>query len=207
MNEPAKVVPLLKPAPAQNIFLENWKMVLALTTNPNLKFIRVLNEVASVTNKQILLRSPLALQNGAYLLNERNEFVLFRVPAYTSYPDLELLKPRFENMIGCEITRPVIESIIPFLSEVQKYDGDVTLDREGFFMKQNPSYYFKFPLHSIKTPRSYNPNYLKIALKEMLRYDCIYVSREEVTEDSPLIIGLGWNSCALIAPLGIKNYY
>lgn len=200
LTDPPKALP---PAAAQpNYLKENWKLLLSANCPDSLKYVRVANNVATITNGCTLLRCPINYPNGFYYVGEKETLVYTTPPSYFAYPDVESLEPPLQRMKPfCQLTREVIGPMITFLEEVRKLDGYVIFDKSGMMMKQDIRRYFQYPFNLETDEVCVDPFYLKLALIEMLRYDYIVLSRERPLERAtPLFFGIDWGRCALVMP-------
>jgi len=205
----------VKPTPKQDepkFFRENWKKVMASTEQSKYKLIRVRDKVASITNGKILLRTPVPEDDGFYTLGSYNQMLPNQDHQWMSYPDIDQSRPDFDKLKPtCQIPREVLGQMGQFCEAVRQRKGLVMMDVNGMSMVQDGNLAYNYPFN-IKNEEIFNPNHLKLALTEMLRYDFVYVAKERgslyVEDTYPLILGHDWGRCALIMPLvGSGGYY
>jgi len=174
----------------------------------HLQFVRVLDKTANITNGNMLLRRYVDAPNGLYNI-EIDGCLSPTTPKFSpgnAYPDLELMRPPLEKLKPfCNITRAALSQFIMFCQEVRKAWGDVIVDKDSMWMKQNPLTIFRFPFN-VPHPIIINPVFLEIAFIEMLQYPEIYLLREidtdlGVDQVTPVVFGVDWGSCALIMPI------
>lgn len=203
-------------------FLENWKRVMA-TAPTIMKMVRVIGGVASITNGRLLLRCQTGadVADGFYKMVGTNnrlipitEFDHGRVWSRSSnygywgnnmvmYPDIEQFNPRFETLSPfCEIDKPLMKTMMAICEHIRRLDGNLLLGDNYLTMRQKPhedlTLTFNF---SIPNGDEYmiDPEELKLALVEMMRYDRVFLTRKESDVSQPLILGLNWGQCALIS--------
>jgi hypothetical protein len=200
LTEPPKALPQ---AAQPNFLRENWRMVLSTGCPDSLKYVRVLNQVATITNGKIILRCPINYPNGFYYVGEKEPLVYATPPSYFTYPDIESAETQLKAMKPfCNLTREVIGPMITFLEGVRKLDGSVIFDKSGMMMRQDTRQYFQYPFNLETDEVHLSPLYLKLALVEMLRYDCVVLSRErQIERETPLFFGLDWQRCTLVMPM------
>ena len=76
---------------------------------------------------------------------------------------------------------------------------DLCLTKEGIYLLDNPKHpHFRFPLN-LPAEVIVSASQLKLALIEMMRYDSIYLFRENWEQYTPLVLGHNWESCALVS--------
>jgi len=93
ISEPSKVIPIeqkaLPPVNTANFLKENWKLVLSLDCPENLKYVRVIHSIATITNGKIVIRCPVNYPDGFYYVGEKEPLIYATPPKYFSYPDTE----------------------------------------------------------------------------------------------------------------------
>ena len=200
-------------------FLENWKRVMA-TAHTIMKMVRVIKGVATVTNGKVFLRCPAGeVEDGFYkMIGTDNRLIPItefdhdrlwsRREQYWGspqlfFPDVEQFNPRFEMLKPfCALDKKLIQNMMAISEHVRKVDGQLLMGDNYLTMQQRPhgdltlTYNFSVPNGDEYV---INPEELKLALIEMLRYDQVYLARKESDSPQPLIIGLNWNRCALLA--------
>lgn len=184
-----------------------------------LKIVRVRDGVASLTDGVILLRRSVmtphgpAVPDGCYDVRLGGELSPTTNPDWMKYPDIDLCCPDGINPRSgkaqiqplCEITNEALSFMVPLVQEIRhKYQGTVTIHKEGMYMRQNPDVGFRYPFN-IPTVTTVNPFYLEFVLIEMLQYPTVYLLREHRREDgdeqcTPLIFGRDWANCGLVMP-------
>ena len=202
-------------------FLENWKRVMA-TAPSIMKMVRVINGVATVTNGRVFLRCPAGeVEDGFYkMVSTENrlipitEFDHDRVWSKSSsyyysdnpslyFPDIEQFNPGFDRLKPfCALDKKLIQNIMSICNHVRKVDGNLLLGDNYLTMQQRPHSDLTLTYNfSVPNGDEYiiSPEELKLALIEMLRYDQVYLARKESDSPQPLVIGLNWNRCALLA--------
>ncbi|MCX6822065.1 MAG: hypothetical protein NTW30_04785 [Candidatus Aenigmarchaeota archaeon] len=173
--EPPKALP---PASQPPTFLkQNWRTVLSTDCPDIFKYVRVVRNVATITNGKIVLRCPVNYPNGFYYIGEREDLICTTSPSYFTYPDIETLEPPLKTMKPfCQLTREVVGPMISFLESVRKLDGYIVFDKTGMMMRQDSRQYFQYPFNLEGGEMLLSAFYLKLALIEMLRYDYVVLS-------------------------------
>lgn len=204
------------PAQAEPRFLrDNWKMVMAHPESRSyLRVVRICDGTATIRTKSVLIRAPAPVPDGFYLLSEQNELVLQREPdLYQGFPDpLGSWQP-FGDMRPSEPILPAqTTALIQYLEQVRSRKVNVVLDKWGFIpvcrygMSAQNNEQAPFVLNQ-ELPLSgaelvLNPLNLKLALIEMLRYPNFHLWHfPRMDRETPLVLGHGWNNCALVMPV------
>jgi len=197
-NTARKVTPKEEPS----YLRENWKRVLATDCQDRYKFVRVIRNVATITNGKLMIRSPVPEKDGLYVITSTNSLTPTKT-TWINYPDVELVRPPFESMRPfCTLKNTVVHDMVNFAEQVRRVDGYIVIDHEWMCMRQKPEFHIKYPFKVSGDPITLSPNYLKLALIEMLRYDFVYMSREEsLDKQTPLVFGHRWDTCSLVVPL------
>lgn len=225
--ESMSVSPHLHPAPPlepvvikEPAFLrENWKKILGSTNEyrPELRFVRVANRVATVTNGTLIVRYPANHPDGFYVLNERNDLVESDFTHWMRYPDIEAMKPLFTSMVHTPsaenphcIRTEHIGRFLEFVGFVRDRDrlglkrGCVVLEKTGAYSRYDQGLEFKqFPcqLPIVGDFLAFDAGNLHMALVELLRYDHVIIAYENrLTRRAPLFMGQSWEKCVLIMP-------
>jgi hypothetical protein len=209
--QPTMALAPAAPAPDPAYIIENRKRLLALDCREALRYVRVLSGVASITNGLVLLRAPLDIPNGLYTYTDSNQLRPERA-GWMSYPDIEVMAPPFARMQPyCEILNtpemPTLGSMIPWVERARELNGTIVFAKDGAYFQQHPDFCFNFPFN-VRDEIVVSAHYLRLVLGEMLRYDRIYLSREENRFDkiTPLVFGKSWAECALLMPQDSAGY-
>jgi hypothetical protein len=180
---------------------ENWKKVLASATREDLRVVRVTGRVASVTNSSILLRCPVDMPDGFYHVSNQNELFPTKAFGWMTYPDVEQVRPSFEAMKPLSlIARDATTAFITLCDAARAVHADILVDGRGMCFVQNSAHHVQCPLGVSGEGLIFNASHLKLALVEALRYDSVYLWKEERLDFSatPLVFGHNWGCCSLI---------
>ncbi|NDD04484.1 MAG: hypothetical protein EB078_06235, partial [Proteobacteria bacterium] len=164
------------------------------------RFIRVVNKTCNITNGHVLIRRFVNLPDGFYQAG-LHDSVIPVSPHITSfedaYPDIEAFKPPFETLKAhCQINAETMGHMKQVCDESP--DDIVYMDANGLQHEEGVYRYpFNFP-HPVKL----NAKYLGIALVELSQYPVVTVLKDFSGYRSPLIMGVNWGSCVMIAPIG-----
>lgn len=214
MQEQALLLSNITPIAQPNFITNNWRMIQAYDgdtyTTEDYKYITVKSGVVTVRGYNMILRSPLPLPDGHYNITERNEAVLLTpselTDAYRFSKDVDIIRPTFNQIeASAPITRDEIMRFIEFLSHVRQENKRhlVVMGHEAAYMVHRQDMWYKFPITlPVKGDGLvFEANHLKLAFTEMLRYDHVFIGRDNrfgADSKLPLIIGLDWEHCALI---------
>lgn len=210
-------IPIREPA----FLRDNWKKILASAVRDGrdeLRYVRVINGVANITNGAVLVRQKADLPDGFYTLDENNGLVVADYARWMTYPDVQALCPNFNNMRHTPaeeghpqaIRNEHIGQLLVFLSKVREHDSrrieTVLIDGFSVYPSKRHTLDMEFrnlpcPL-PIKEPLMFNAEKLQLALIEMLRYDAITIAYEDRPDrHTPLFLGKSWDQCALLMPM------
>jgi len=223
-----QLVPPPQPTAEPTFLRQNWKKLLACDSRDEMRFVRVTQGVANITNGQVLIRYPLLnVPDGFYVLDERNLLVETRAssPRWMAYPDTETCRPPFDHMIpSMPLPHAVVLEMVNFFEFCAKqaaahtgyYSNKpaVILNRTGFYLSSDPNLCYRIDLSNLPTGNDIvlSSTSLKFALVEMLRYTETFISREANLneEKCPIVFGRDWGHCALVLPnvevTGRSNY-
>jgi hypothetical protein len=203
MESAARPLPIKEPT----FLRENWKRVLAETHSDSYRYVRVLNNVATVTNGEVLIRCPVGLSDGFYVLGPNSDLKSIEslgLSPKKAYPDVESCRPNFERMTPSgKLPNQVVGQLIVWLEFVRAEQSNVVVTKNGFAMNLYASR-VEYPLPGPNAPEynhsqmafdfrrvlgfeipifgegaMFSPKNLKLAFTEMLRYDFCYLSRHE----------------------------
>lgn len=186
----------------------------------HLKLVRVVNGVASLTDGRVLIRRSVmgdrgqTVPDGCYDVRLGGELIPTSNPEWMKYPDIELCRPDGINPASgkpqiqpfSQVTNQALGLMTPIVNDMwKKHHGTAIIDANGIWMRQNPAVGVAYPFN-LPQPVELNPFYLEFVLIEMLQYPTVYLLREIRSQDgddqrTPLIFGLDWANCGLIAPL------
>jgi len=192
--------------------INNWKMLQANTDPWQVfnRYIKVTEGVASITNGEIVIRCPVSLPTGFYIVTEENEFI--KTPpcedySWTRFPDVDAARPAFERMdYTPAIPREEVHRVVEFTNFVRKNSrsGEVKVflsgDALSMIGKEDNWLKLPYPIPVKPSGLVFSAYNLKLAFTEMLRYDAIHIGYDNVSMyKQPLVIGLDWGHCALCA--------
>lgn len=195
----------------------NWKMLQANSEyygSSSNRFVKVKGGVISITNGSIVVRCPVGLPDGFYVISEDNEFVggdpRQDYPWY-SFPDCDAIMPNFKTL---DYTPPLpkkaqgevdILTIVEYCNFVRKsstgsrsrvaIEGDtlIAIDvRESWLTLP-----FIIPVNTGSLVfEAYD---LKLVFTEMLRYDAVHIGFDNyLPNNKTLVVGRDWGHCALL---------
>lgn len=220
MNQNTSVVPV-KPDP----YIENWRTVLGTASN-HLKFVRILNGVGTVTNGSVLLRAPIAVEDGFYklvgagacrmlpvvdiqssILESTSEQSRWYSPKY--YPDIDQFNPRLESApILSYILKEDVFAMMNLCQDVlqdraqgDKYlialcDKYMTSMETPLHEKYTMDFNFSIPDGEILIVEGHA---LKMALTECSKYHSVAVRVRKTKYSTTLVLGDSWRACALVS--------
>lgn len=187
-------------------YLKNWKKVLS-RADSYLAKIRVIGKIASIIDGKIIIRCPLNLPDGFYLITRENEFrpepAKDMKQPWKAYPDAGCYEPPFENMHDfTKLSKENILGLIRFTEEARIANClSINFHPQGFvYRSNNQEFYFRHEM-KLQSQLLIDPENLVLSLKEMLRYDFVSMFVESWDAKSPLIIGHNWRECVLIKPV------
>lgn len=185
----------------------NVSKILAMNENKDreyLNIVRVLNKTANITNGSMIIRRFVDVPDGAYEVNADGSIRPVRYTHGFQYPDIELCRPPLEAIKPCCVmTKEDLARFIQVCQQASSLEGYMIIGPTGLYMKQNPNLNVVFPF-GLDPAAPFNATYLEVTFIEMLQYPQVYMLREPVKYDQekkPLIIGVDWGCCAVIAPL------
>lgn len=209
----------------QNFLSGNWSKLLSEADN-RLKYVRVMDGVACVFDKFVLIRTDLGrtVPDGFYLIDRKT---LIRVQPPMSfggsrysypnheYPDIECFNPDFASMTPLgKIDRASIEAMVGVSDRVRMDDGDITITPEGIEPRGGHSRCGDKGL-AHRESFGFTPDDLEIfvrgkdfymAMVELLRYDYSYFMIRRLSEkEICLVFGHNWNNCVLVSTLGMTR--
>jgi len=214
---PGQILELTQP----NYLSGNWSRLMS-GADDRLRYVRVLNGVASIFDKVVLIRHalPQPIPNGFYFVDRK-----FLIPAtprcsfggarYSypnhEYPDIECYNPNFSMLseLG-KIDKRDVEGMIGVVDRIRQNNGDVVITPTGIGMRQ-----YQDSALSYKQSFGFTPGDLEIyvsgekfylALTELLRYDYSYLMIRRIDESSIcLVFGHNWDNCVLVSPQGMNR--
>ncbi len=204
MESAANIIPIQDRA----YLRENWKRVLAESQNESYRYVRILKGVATITNGEVLLRCPVALPDGFYVIGAGNELKSiehFGLNPKQAYPDVDCCCPKFEHMVRSqEVPSHVISQLCVWLEYARREQSMIVVNRNGFAMNSFaaalPDQYpdiaqahpemlekvtFDFRRHlGFQLPIAgegvvFSAQNLKLAFMELSRYPSCFISRDE----------------------------
>lgn len=192
------------------------------------KYIKISQGVASVTNGVILLRSRLeGIPDGFYMFDDGGCLIdagpdihqgIFRTyGAYYSVseipPDPDAIRPDFPNLTHTPpIQAAEVREMIDFLNHVRgQHRNDeyclVFFEGNALISASNVNTWLRLSCEIPVNPDggNFQANMLRLILTDMLRYEHIFVGRDnrsppEINIRMPLVFGLDWSSCGIIKP-------
>lgn len=207
----------------------NWRAIQAAEQYVGYaKYIKVMGGVATITNGCILVRSRIdGLPDGFYEFDDTGHLVdsstsliesVFR--PYRNYysstetpPDPEIVRPDFPNLTHTPpIAATEVREMIDFLNHVRgQHRSDthcyVFFEGSALISASNVNTWLKLSCEIPVNPDggNFQTNMLRLILTDMLRYEHIFVGRDnrsppEMNIRMPLVFGLDWSSCGLIKP-------
>ena len=124
------------------------KLLITEICNEHLRYVRVINKTANVTNGSILVRRFVDLPDGMYDIVENGMLVETKYPYGMRYPDVGPVEPDFKKMKpNCQVDRNQMGSLINIANEIFKKRGWVILDHEKIFSEQDPKLGMSFPFN------------------------------------------------------------
>lgn len=194
----------LRPSPK---FTNAAKLLADPDCDEKLRYVRVLNKTANITNGKVLIRRFVDLPDGMYNVNLDGSLSPTQYPHGMTYPDIELVRPPLSAMkAACNLNRDTIGAIIHLCNEVAQRNGSVIINNNAIFCEQNREVGFQYPFN-LEAPIRLQPKHLGMVMVEMAQYPEVKMLREyrEVASGdilrTPIVIGRDWGSCALISPL------
>lgn len=200
----------------------NWSKFLS-GADSRLKYVRVIDGVASLCDKFVLIRFDLnkTIPDGFYLIDRRTLIktkppMSFGGARYSwpnvEYPDIEAFNPDFATLSTLEkIDRSSIEEMMSVADRIQRQEGDVCITPTGIRMRQ----YGRDSAFSYKQNFGFTPENLElyvrgkdfyVAMVELLRYDYSYFMIRRINENSAcLVFGHTWNNCVLVSVNGMSK--
>ena len=205
----------------QNFLSGNWSRLLA-GSDDRLKYIRVINGVASVFDKTVLMRHRLTpeVPDGFYFVDRK--FLIPAKPKYSfggaryswpnhEFPDVECYNPDFITLTElARIERTSIEGMLEVVDRIKNHAGDVCISPTGISLRQynDRSLVFKqsFGFAPDDLEIYVNGEKFYMALTELLRYDYSYFMIRRIDESSIcLVFGHNWDNCVLVSPQGMNR--
>ena len=200
--------------PAQAAYLtNNWRNIQADNEYSEFtKFVRVVGGVANITSGKVLVRYFLDVPDGFYLLREDKGMIMVnpQFPIYSrGFPDVEGVRPNFTLM---DRTTPIckqeLADFVGFLNYLRtgrvELKSGVRVVMDDTRIVGDAMYAEKFFTFSCDLPVKYgglifDANNLRLAFTEMLRYDHVYIGRENRPDyNTPLVVGLDWGHCVIV---------
>jgi hypothetical protein len=164
------------------------KKLMALIDKPAMKAVWVYNKVLSITNGHILIRRACTEPDGYYRINAYDQLeVVNHIPEYPNILALEKLYLT-NPIVRCRLTREIRGAMLQVAHQPESF----VLRPDGFGNTSFPT--------GLPGDFSVNSKHMTIALMEVARYDEIGLIKDEDPR-RPVILGLGWNSCAMVMPL------
>jgi len=205
-----------------NFHSGNWSRMLA-DADDRLKYVRVMDGVASVFDKFVLIRHDLggAVPDGFYLI-DRKTLIRTQPPACyggsryswpnNEYPDIEACNPDFATLsVLGKIDRASAEIMMSIADRVRRREGDIRITPDGISLRQHDD-----PELRHRESFGFTPDDLEIyvkgshfcvAMTELLRYDYSYFMIRRYHEDGIcLVFGHNWNNCVLVTALGMNRH-
>lgn len=186
------------------------------------KVIKIQDGVVTLISRTALLRCKISgILDGFYEFNDDGylnftDFGEMRSfhPGYNSFPDPEVLRPRFEMLTHTPpIHQAEVRTMVDFLShcrsELDVYsEGNllVFFEDDSLVCHNRKDLWLKVscPVPVNSHHGLFQANRLRLILIDMLRYDQIFmgIDLNKIPTDqfTPLVIGVDWSSCGLIKP-------
>lgn len=205
------------------MLFENWKRVLAMnpTRHGALRNMRVRGGVATVCNKEIIIRHPApTVPDGFYPVVESCPRVMEREFYWMRYPDVDIAIPNLEAMMSRNppyMDNATVGEFLSFVSSSKNRAGCIEIRRDCARVPptlHHPEGYFNFPF-SVPSLLTFSFDLMEMALKEAIRYSHVCFAAEPPhliagTSDStalpPLFIGgylngvFSWDHCIMVLP-------
>jgi len=200
--------PLRRQSQGGSFLHQNWRATLAHDCPAEQRYIRVEDDVATICNRALSIRVPVAAPDGFYLLNDAGALVpVMHSIAWQAYPDRLSMYQDFSKAVwSAPISHDLAREFVVWVEMVRKVPKTVYFDKIGAFTPgEGPRFDFatmigaELPLSGEEL--AFDAYQLKLAFTEMLRYDYFYLGREVRPHgDGPLVIGHDWSRCAMIIP-------
>lgn len=209
---PGQRFPLKQPAYMTN----NWRMLLGLIDSEDpysqkIRYVRVKDKIATLSQKDLLFRTPLQLPDGFYEISSEADLIFVDVC-------VDAVKSPFTSaaVASENLPREAIHNLLNWTvwRNQQSPDGksaSLLVDEQGLIDESSPSERFQFRSRSTPgtmvrlpipgEPISLNAFHLRLALTEATRYDTVVIAYErQLDQITPLLIGSDWSHCAVVMP-------
>lgn len=188
----------------------NWKLLQASSYNAysiKNRMVKVFGGIASITNGDAVIRCPVNLPDGFYLISEENEFVT-ESPRRSGYnwdrfPDVDAAMPDFKALdYTPPITRDKIGEIVEYMDFIRKHASyeRVLVEGDLLIAQGLDESWLRLP-HVVPIRGDgivFDASIFKIIFKEMLRYDFVHIGFDNtLIDNNVLVIGKDWGHCAL----------
>lgn len=186
--------------------MKNLARLLAITTRPELKAIRVRGEVLTCTNGNMMVRRYAPnVADGDYTVDQSGQ--LARIGTIHWYPDVEQMETHVKNAATlCDVEPRIRGHLASTSHDARQLRRPVTLDTTGAWVDNEVEervggFHFQFNLsHPVRFPA----DQFVIAMNELARYENVKFLKT-ADERSPLVMGLNWGSCVLIMPIAYHH--
>lgn len=189
---------------------ENWRRILATDCPEHMRFVLIGDGgVATITNGKVLIRSRLDAphHDGLYYISNQGDLVpLPRRGELGRYPDVNKVMPDFAKLAARRsqwntMFNKDIAKFLQFCEEARSLQSIIKINRDSAVALAEPeTVRFEFNFGDWINAHV-DPDYLKLALIDMLKYEFIRIAREDhLRKDTPIVLGLNWDKCALVMP-------
>lgn len=188
---------------------ENWKRILSTDCPDYMRFVLVVRNVATVTNGRVLLRSKLSDEttpDGIYILDQIRRLIAVHNQTPQRYPDIRAVMPNFQNLAAnrhkwSTMFNKDIVTFVGFCEQARNLRSTIHIQSDKAVAVRDPEgvrFMFKFGDY---IDAFVDPDYLKLALVDMLKYEYIRIAREDCrNSECPLVLGITWEQCAIVMP-------
>jgi len=190
----------------RDFLIQNWKKILAKNAQTNLAKVRILNGVASIFSQKMIIRCPVTLNDGFYILTAQDQFKQIhpanQIPHTISFPDIGCFEPQFSHyppILSLSLIQ--VRQLIDFCEKASENNvSNIWVHAKGFGYAdgRGEKFYFNTPIQLIQGQTfKVNTDIFKLALIELMRYDCINMFYDPILRS--LVFGKSWTSCVLIS--------
>lgn len=175
-------------------------------SDESMRYVRVKNNVANISNRQVLLRSvlPFPAEDGLYNIGMRGELIRANpdMGVITKYPDIDLLAHFFKDLkVRCSLDQNTRMSMLECIRLMSSREHAISISSNQMsprwaYSEGEGNYLYPF---NIEPAVSVNSKYLDVVFTAFADYPVLHVGKVE-GEKNPLIIGVDWGNCALISP-------
>lgn len=193
--------------------INNWKQLQALGfydrySKPSCRIVKVQCGIATISDGESIIRSPVSVPDGFYVISEENEFVT-ETPRANGYlwnkmPDPDAAMPNFEAL---DYTPPIgkdfIAKVVEYMNYVRKmaHNENIIIEGDAMIAQGMKDSWLSLP-HPVPIKGGAfltKAALVKIVFTEMLKYEYIHIGYDNhLAENNFLVIGRDWGHCALL---------